>query len=108
MQEPSRDPLSVEAVRHVARLARLRLTDEQLEAYREQLSTILDHLDTLRGLDLDDVEPMAHPLDITNRLAEDQVGPSLPVEDVLRNAPATEQRFLAVPKVLGGDDGSSA
>ena len=94
------EPLSLDEVRHVAHLARLRLDDTQIEAYRSQLSTVLDHIATISGLNTEGVEPLAHPLDMTNRLADDEVAPAMPLEALLRNAPAVEDRFLAVPKVL--------
>lgn len=94
--------LSIDEVRQVAKLARLRLSDEQLQRYRDQLSTILDHIAKLSEVDVQDVEPMAHPGDLTNRLDEDVVGESLPVETILAMAPAIEAGFgfIAVPKVL--------
>ena len=94
------EPLSIDEVRHVAKLARLRLDDEQLARYRSQLASVLEHIAKLNELDVEGVEPMAHPSDITNRLAEDEVTPPMPVETLLANAPATEDHFLAVPKVL--------
>jgi aspartyl/glutamyl-tRNA(Asn/Gln) amidotransferase C subunit len=97
----SDEPLSLDDVRHVARLARLRLDDAQLEHYRIQLSAVVSHLTKIAELDLADVEPMAHPLDITNRLADDVIADPLPIEALLENAPNVEGRFLAVPKVLG-------
>ena len=95
------EPLSLDEVRHVARLARLRLTEDDLERYRGELSTVLDHIDMLERLDVEGVEPMAHPLDVTNRLADDVVAGAMPIEHLHRNAPAVEGRFLAVPKVIG-------
>ena len=94
--------LSIDEVRHVARLARLSLSDEELELYRGQLATVLDHIARLERVNVDGVEPMAHPLDLTNRLDPDEVAASLPLEKVLAIAPATEEGFLAVPKVLEG------
>ncbi len=93
--------LTIDEVRHVAKLARLRLTDQQLSRYRDQLSTILDHIAKISELDVENVEPLTHPSDLTTRLDEDTVGPSLPVEKVLGLAPSTELGFLSVPKVLG-------
>ncbi len=92
--------LSIDEVRHVAKLARLRLTDEQLERYRGQLSKVLDHIAKLSELDVEDVEPMTHPSDLTNRFDDDVPGEMLPRETVLGLAPATEGDYLAVPKVL--------
>jgi aspartyl-tRNA(Asn)/glutamyl-tRNA(Gln) amidotransferase subunit C len=103
MSTPSRPPLALEEVRHVAKLARLRLSEAQLEQYRTQLSAILDHIDTLSQLDVSGVEPLAHPTQITNRLDEDEVAAPMPLEHLLRNAPAAEDRFLAVPKVLADE-----
>jgi aspartyl-tRNA(Asn)/glutamyl-tRNA(Gln) amidotransferase subunit C len=100
------DRLSLDEVRHVAKLARLKLTDEQLEQYRSQLSTVLDHIAKLNELDVEGVEPMAHPGDLTNRLDDDVPGESLGVEQVLAIAPAIESQFLAVPKVLTDEEGS--
>ena len=96
--------LTIDEVRQVAKLARLRLTTEQLQLYRGQLSTVLDHIAKLSEVDVEGVEPMAHPSDLTNRLDEDVIGESLPVETVLALAPAIEAGFLAVPKVLPGQE----
>ena len=99
------DPLTNEQVRHVAKLARLRLTDAQVEQYRTQLSSVLEYVAKLNELNVDEVEPMAHPTDLVNRLDDDVPQSVLTLEQVLMNAPAVEDRFLAVPKVL--DDGGS-
>ncbi|MHC5114252.1 MAG: Asp-tRNA(Asn)/Glu-tRNA(Gln) amidotransferase subunit GatC [Planctomycetota bacterium] len=101
------DQLSLDEVRHIARLARLAIDDARLEQYRTQLTSILDHIRMLSELDVSAVEPMSHPHELTNRLAEDVVAEPMPLEDLLRNAPAVEDRYLAVPKVLG-DDGPAA
>jgi aspartyl-tRNA(Asn)/glutamyl-tRNA(Gln) amidotransferase subunit C len=100
------EPLTLNEVRHVAKLARLRLTDAELEEYRVQLSSTLDHIALLNELDVEDVEPMARPSDAVNRLDDDVVKPSMPVEQLLANAPAVEDKLIAVPKVL--DDGGGA
>ena len=92
--------LTIDEVRQVAKLARLSLTDRQLQRYRDQLSTVLDHIAKISELDVENVEPLAHPSDLTTRLDEDKVGESLPVETVLGLAPSTELNFLSVPKVL--------
>jgi aspartyl/glutamyl-tRNA(Asn/Gln) amidotransferase C subunit len=95
--------LSADEVRHVAKLARLRLGEEQVQLYRRQLSSVLEHIDRLQQLDVDQVEPMAHPTEITNRLDEDVAGDPMPLQALLANAPAVQDRYLAVPKVLGDD-----
>ena len=99
---PSR--LSLDEVRHVAKLARLRLSDEQLEQYRGQLSSVLDYIARISELDVEGVEPMAHPSDLVNRLDDDEPVESLSQQQILRIAPATEGQYLAVPKVLLGDE----
>jgi aspartyl-tRNA(Asn)/glutamyl-tRNA(Gln) amidotransferase subunit C len=96
--------LTLDEVRHVARLGRLRLSEQELELYRDQLSTVLDHIGMLAELDVEGVEPMAHPAEITNRLDEDDVALSLPRQTLLALAPAVKGAYLAVPKVLGGDE----
>ncbi len=93
--------LEIGAVRHVAKLARLRLDDVECERFSGQLTSILGHISKLNAVDVTDVEPMAHPMVMSNRLADDVPEPAMPIEDLLRNAPAVEGRFLAVPKVLG-------
>lgn len=97
------EPLSADDVRHVARLARLRLSAEEIEGYRSELSAVLDHLATIAELDVEGVAPLNHPLDVTNRLADDRVEDGMPIEDLLANAPAVEGPYLAVPKVLDAD-----
>jgi len=102
------EPLSPQDVRHVANLARLHLNDEQVERYRDQLSNVLLYVTKISELDVRDVEPLAHPIEMTNRLDEDEVPPhvAMPVEHLIMNAPAVEDRFLAVPKVLDDSGGS--
>ena len=100
------EPLTREEVLHVAKLARLRLTDAQLETYRVQLSSTLDHIARIDELDLSDVEPMARPIDAANRFDEDIEKPAMPIEQLHANAPAVQDRFLAVPKVLGEGGGA--
>jgi len=88
-----------EQVLHVARLARLELSDEEIERMGEQLSAILEAVGKVSELDLADVEPTAHPLDLVNVLAEDEPRPSLTLEEALANAPDPEDSFFGVPAV---------
>jgi len=88
-----------EDVVHVARLARLELSDEELERMREQLSAILEAVGKVAQLDLAGVEPTAHPLDLVNVLADDVPRPSLPRDEALANAPDPEDGFFGVPAV---------
>lgn len=107
MNDSSTPKLTLDETRHVAQLARLRLSEEELEACRLDLEAILDHVATLGSLDLEGIEPMSHPGDRTNRIDPDTPVASLSQDEVLAIAPATEGPFIAVPKVLGGD-GESA
>jgi aspartyl-tRNA(Asn)/glutamyl-tRNA(Gln) amidotransferase subunit C len=84
-------------VLHVARLARLELTDDEVERFREQLNAILEAVGKVSELDLADVEPTAHPLDLVNTWREDEPRPSLSVDEALSNAPDREGDFFRVP-----------
>ena len=84
-------------VLHVARLARLELSDDDVARFQEQLSDILEAVSKVSELDLADVPPTSHPLDLVNSWAEDEPHDSLPLEDVLRNAPASERDMFRVP-----------
>ena len=82
---------------HVARLARLALTEDELDRFAGQLDAILEAVGKVSELDLSDVEPTLHPLALSNVLAEDEPRPSLPVEDALANAPDREDDAFRVP-----------
>jgi aspartyl-tRNA(Asn)/glutamyl-tRNA(Gln) amidotransferase subunit C len=84
-------------VLHVARLARLDLTEAEVERLTEQLGAILDAVSKVSELDLADVPPTSHPLDLVNAWAEDEPHASLPLDDVFRNAPAAEDGMFRVP-----------
>jgi aspartyl-tRNA(Asn)/glutamyl-tRNA(Gln) amidotransferase subunit C len=87
-------------VDHVAELAKLALTDREREAFCLQLSAILDYAERLRQLDTGDIAPTSTVLPLENVMRYDEVGPSLPVADVLANAPAVEENCFRVPVVL--------
>ena len=89
--------ISRDEVLHVARLARLELSDEEVERFREQLSAILEAVGKVAELDLSGVEPTSHPLDLVNVFGEDEPHASLPPADALANAPDPEGGFFAVP-----------
>jgi aspartyl-tRNA(Asn)/glutamyl-tRNA(Gln) amidotransferase subunit C len=89
--------ISRDEVLHVARLARLELTDDEVEKFTEQLSAILEAVAKVSELDLSDVEPTAHPLDIVNVWADDEPRPSLQAEEALANAPDRHDGFFKVP-----------
>jgi len=85
---------------HIARLARLALSDEEKARYASQLGDILAHFDKLNEVDVEGVEPSAHPFDVENAWHEDHAGPTLPPEALTRNAPAHRQNQVVVPKVV--------
>ena len=91
--------ISREEVLHVAKLARLALTDDEVERFRGQLSAILEAVGKVSELDLEGVPPTAHPLDLVNVLAEDEPRPCLSREHALSNAPDPEDGFFGVPAV---------
>lgn len=92
-------------VLHVARLAQLALSDDEVERLGAQLNAILEAVGKVSELDLADVEPTAHPLDVVNVLGEDDPRPSLPLEEALANAPEPEGGFFRVPPPgRGGED----
>ena len=84
-------------VLHVARLARLALTDDEVERLTGELGKILDAVGVVSELDLEEVAPTSHPLDLVNVWADDEPRPSLPLEDVLANAPEAEDGLFHVP-----------
>jgi aspartyl-tRNA(Asn)/glutamyl-tRNA(Gln) amidotransferase subunit C len=84
-------------VLHVARLARLALTDEEVERLGGQLNAILEAVGKVAELDLTDVEPTSHPLDLENVWSEDEPRPSFSAEEIFANAPDRESDFFKVP-----------
>ena len=87
-------------VQHVARLARLKLSPDELKRFSSQLSKVLDYIKQLNEVDTSSVEPMSHPLDLKNVFREDEAGPSLPRDEALANAPVKRDGFFIVPPVL--------
>jgi aspartyl-tRNA(Asn)/glutamyl-tRNA(Gln) amidotransferase subunit C len=96
--------ISEEQVRHVALLARLALTDDQVHLLSEQLSSILDHIETMQELDLSEVAPTAHAVSVTNSVRPDEVVPGLTQEQALRNAPKRRDGAFVIPRIVGVED----
>jgi aspartyl-tRNA(Asn)/glutamyl-tRNA(Gln) amidotransferase subunit C len=90
-----------EEVLHVARLARLALSDEEVERMTRELSAVLDHIEHISELDLEGVPPTTHVIDIAGALREDEPRPSLPREVALEQAPAVEDGGFLVPSPGG-------
>lgn len=88
-------------VEHVARLARLELSDEEIDLFTGQLGDILEHAADIEALDVGDIPPTSHPLPIVNVMRPDEIVPSVDRDEVLGQAPAAEAGQFRVPPVLG-------
>ena len=97
-------PLSEHEVRHVAMLARLAVTDEEVAILRDDLNSILGHIDTIRQLDLASVVPTAHAIPVVNVTRADIVRPGLSHDAAMMNAPAAENGAFLIPQIVGGGD----
>ena len=89
-----------EEVRHIAKLARLRLSGDEQEVMAEQLSSILDYIEQLNELDVTGVEPMSHVLDLVNATRDDVVEQRVSHEEALKNAPSADSDYFRVPRVI--------
>jgi len=85
---------------YVAHLARMHISDEEAKTFQGQLEHVLDHVRTLRALNVDDVEPTAHAVPVHNVFREDSVTPCLDHADVMNNAPSPRNGLFMVPKIL--------
>jgi aspartyl-tRNA(Asn)/glutamyl-tRNA(Gln) amidotransferase subunit C len=94
-------PLRREDVAKVAKLARLSLSDAELDMFTEQLGQILEHAKDIAALQLNDVVPTAHPFGLINVVREDVIELSLPREELLAMAPDAEDGRFAVPRIMG-------
>ncbi len=92
-----------EDVEHIAELARLRFSEEELNNFTGQLNDILAYVDKLNELDTENVEPLSHPVEGNNVFREDEVKPSIDRDEALKNAPEKDEQFFHVPKVIGGE-----
>ena len=98
MPEPESE-LSSREVEHVARLARLGITPEEVLRYRDQLRNILRHIEALNRADTSKVPATAHPLEERNVMRDDSLEPCLPVEEALKNAPSREDSYFKVKAI---------
>jgi len=92
--------LSREEVLHIARLARVALTDAEITRMSEQLSVLLEHFEVLQKVDTENVPPTAQSIDMQSVMRADEVAPSLPPDDILANAPRREEDYFRVRPVL--------
>ncbi|MDY6914483.1 MAG: Asp-tRNA(Asn)/Glu-tRNA(Gln) amidotransferase subunit GatC [Planctomycetota bacterium] len=93
--------IDIDLVRHIGRLSRIELTDEQAETFSAQLADILEFFDKLQELDTENIEPQASAVSLQNVLADDVPADSLTTDQALDNAPARDGDFFKVPKVIG-------
>jgi aspartyl-tRNA(Asn)/glutamyl-tRNA(Gln) amidotransferase subunit C len=93
--------LSEAEVRHVALLARLALSDDQVDTLRAELNSILGHIDAIQQLDLEGVEPTAHAIPVVNEVRDDVPRPGLSRESALLNAPESEDGAFVIPRIVG-------
>jgi aspartyl-tRNA(Asn)/glutamyl-tRNA(Gln) amidotransferase subunit C len=92
--------LSSEDVEHIALLARLGLSEEEIERFREQLSNILENFEVLQEIDTTDVQPTAHVIALESVVRDDEILPSWPQKEILENAPQAEDGYFRVRAVL--------
>ena len=91
--------ITKEEVKHVAKLARLELTESEIEKYAEQLGNILTYVEQMKEVDTTGVEPMPHAIPVTNVMREDEVKYEQTKEELMKNAPYEEDGFFRVPKI---------
>ena len=101
MSETSGASISREQVAHLADLARIDLSDAELDHLAPQLSVILDSIASIQGVAGEDVPPTSHPVPLTNVFRDDVVAPCLTPEEALSGAPEAEQQRFRVPRILG-------
>lgn len=92
--------LTADDVRKVARLARLKLTPAEVDAFARQLGDVLAYVDQLGEIDTSQVAPLAHPIELQNVLRPDEPAASLPRNEALGNAPKTDGRYFLVPQII--------
>ena len=91
--------ITIKDVEHVAKLARMSLSEEEKTMFTEQLGNILEYINELNELDTENVEPMAHPVPASNIMREDKVSQEFTTDDMLSNAPQEEDGYYRVPKI---------
>jgi aspartyl-tRNA(Asn)/glutamyl-tRNA(Gln) amidotransferase subunit C len=99
MPRAKRFNLTEAEVEHIAELAKIELTEEERELFRDQLARILEYFRKIDELDLRDIEPTTHVLDVSNVFRDDKPRESLPPGEVLKNAPEREGRYFKAPRV---------
>ena len=93
--------ITIKDVEHIAKLAKLEFTGAEKEKLTLQMNQILDYMEKLDSLDTDNIEPLSHVIELSNVFRSDEVKPGVSTEDALKNAPAKDEQFFKVPKVIG-------
>jgi len=93
-------PLTTEEVRHIALLARVGMTEDEIERMRDQLSSILEQFEALQQVDTEGVEPTGHSADVESVMRDDEVSASHSLDEVMANAPQRDGDFVRVRAVL--------
>ena len=93
--------ITLDEVRHIALLARIRMTDQEMESMRDEMSDILENFDVLAKVDVEGVEPTGHFVNLDTVMRSDEIGNSLSSEQALANAPAHQGDFIQTKGVLG-------
>jgi aspartyl/glutamyl-tRNA(Asn/Gln) amidotransferase C subunit len=105
LTEPAPSPserVSLDQVRHIAKLARLKLAESEVLLYQKDLNSILEYVETLKDLDAENVRPMSHVIPMKNVWREDKPGKAGKTEEILSNAPEREKDFFKVPRIIEG------
>ena len=92
--------ITIKDVEHIATLAKLEFTDAEKEKFTGQMNKILEYMEQLNSLDTSSVEPLSHVIELSNVFRADEVKPGVSTEDALKNAPAKDEQFFKVPKVI--------
>lgn len=93
-------PIAINDVKHVAELAHLQFSEDELKKFTHQLNDILAYIQKLNELDTTNIEPLSHVIELSNVFRDDVVKPSYPREEILQNAPERTEKFFKVPKVI--------
>ena len=93
--------ITIKDVEHIAKLAKLEFTDAEKEKFTQQMNQILEYMEQLNSLDTSNVEPLSHVIELSNVFRADEAKPGVSTEEALKNAPAKDEQFFKVPKVIG-------
>jgi aspartyl-tRNA(Asn)/glutamyl-tRNA(Gln) amidotransferase subunit C len=96
-------PVTRKDVEYIAKLARLQLSENEIENYTGQMNNILAYMDKLNELDTENVEPLSHPVENINIFRDDKLKQTVSREDALKNAPDANEEFFKVPKIIKND-----